>query len=227
MVALRVPGGAAMSRGEIDGYGEFVKIYGAKGLAWIKVNDAATGREGLQSPDRQEPARPRHRRNRQAHRRRERRPDLLRRRQGQGRQRRDRRAAREGRPQRVRQGPRPGRGRVEAAVGDRFPDVRVRRGRPALERGAPPVHLAQGRPRGLAGDRPGPLRRQGLRRRAQRHRARGRLGPYPPRGRAEQGVPRAEDRRRGGAGQVRLPAGRAAVRRAARTAASPSAWTAS
>ena len=50
VVALRVPGGAAMSRGEIDGYTEFVKIYGAKGLAWIKVNDAGKGREGLQSP---------------------------------------------------------------------------------------------------------------------------------------------------------------------------------
>jgi aspartyl-tRNA synthetase len=50
VVALRIPGGGAMSRGEIDGYGEFVKIYGAKGLAWIKVNDAAAGREGLQSP---------------------------------------------------------------------------------------------------------------------------------------------------------------------------------
>ena len=50
VVALRVPGGAEMSRGEIDGYGEFVKIYGAKGLAWIKVNDIAAGREGLQSP---------------------------------------------------------------------------------------------------------------------------------------------------------------------------------
>jgi aspartyl-tRNA synthetase len=50
VVALRIPGGAGMSRGEIDGYGEFVKIYGAKGLAWVKVNDAATGREGLQSP---------------------------------------------------------------------------------------------------------------------------------------------------------------------------------
>jgi aspartyl-tRNA synthetase len=50
VVALRIPGGAAMSRGEIDGYGEFVKIYGAKGLAWIKVNDANAGREGLQSP---------------------------------------------------------------------------------------------------------------------------------------------------------------------------------
>ncbi|BDR07463.1 aspartate--tRNA ligase [Comamonas thiooxydans] len=58
VVALRVPGGAAISRGEIDGYTEFVKIYGAKGLAWIKVNDASIGAgddpekrwPGLQSP---------------------------------------------------------------------------------------------------------------------------------------------------------------------------------
>jgi len=50
VVALRIPGGAEMSRGEIDGYTEFVKIYGAKGLAWIKVNDVAKGREGMQSP---------------------------------------------------------------------------------------------------------------------------------------------------------------------------------
>ena len=50
VVALRVPGGAEMSRSEIDGYTEFVKIYGAKGLAWIKVNDVAAGRDGLQSP---------------------------------------------------------------------------------------------------------------------------------------------------------------------------------
>jgi aspartyl-tRNA synthetase len=55
VVALRVPGGGTMSRGDIDAYGEFVKIYGAKGLAWIKVNDVATGpgqdmRAGLQSP---------------------------------------------------------------------------------------------------------------------------------------------------------------------------------
>ncbi len=54
VVALRVPGGGqasgGLSRGEIDGYTEFVKIYGAKGLAWIKVNEAAKGREGLQSP---------------------------------------------------------------------------------------------------------------------------------------------------------------------------------
>ena len=50
VVAIRVPGGAAMSRGEIDGLTEFVKIYGAKGLAWVKVNDLALGRDGLQSP---------------------------------------------------------------------------------------------------------------------------------------------------------------------------------
>ena len=50
VVALRVPGGGDISRGEIDGFTEFVKIYGAKGLAWIKVNEVAKGREGLQSP---------------------------------------------------------------------------------------------------------------------------------------------------------------------------------
>ncbi|MDP3248931.1 MAG: aspartate--tRNA ligase [Polaromonas sp.] len=50
VAALRIPGGAALSRGEIDGYTEFVKIYGAKGLAWIKVNDVTKGRDGLQSP---------------------------------------------------------------------------------------------------------------------------------------------------------------------------------
>ena len=50
VAALRIPGGGDMSRGEIDGYTEFVKIYGAKGLAWIKINDLGRGREGLQSP---------------------------------------------------------------------------------------------------------------------------------------------------------------------------------
>ncbi|MES3004345.1 MAG: aspartate--tRNA ligase, partial [Pseudomonadota bacterium] len=50
VVGLRVRGGAAITRSEIDAYGEFVKIYGAKGLAWIKVNEVAKGREGLQSP---------------------------------------------------------------------------------------------------------------------------------------------------------------------------------
>ncbi|BBF22184.1 aspartate--tRNA ligase [Sutterella megalosphaeroides] len=50
VVALRVPGACTMPRSEIDAYTEFVKIYGAKGLAYIKVNEAARGREGLQSP---------------------------------------------------------------------------------------------------------------------------------------------------------------------------------
>ncbi len=50
VVAMRVPGGSAITRSEIDSYTKFVSIYGAKGLAWIKVNDIAEGREGLQSP---------------------------------------------------------------------------------------------------------------------------------------------------------------------------------
>jgi aspartyl-tRNA synthetase len=50
VVGLRVPGGAELTRGEIDAYTQFVAIYGARGLAYIKVNDAAKGREGLQSP---------------------------------------------------------------------------------------------------------------------------------------------------------------------------------
>ena len=50
VVALCVRGGAEMSRSEIDAYTDFVKIYGAKGLAWIKVNEVAKGRDGLQSP---------------------------------------------------------------------------------------------------------------------------------------------------------------------------------
>jgi len=51
VTALRVPGGRErLSRGEIDKYTEFVKIYGARGLAYIVVNDKAKGREGLQSP---------------------------------------------------------------------------------------------------------------------------------------------------------------------------------
>jgi aspartyl-tRNA synthetase len=50
VAALRVPAGAKLTRKEIDGYTEFVGRYGARGLAYIKVNDAATGRDGLQSP---------------------------------------------------------------------------------------------------------------------------------------------------------------------------------
>ena len=50
VTALRVPGGGAMPRSQIDGYTEFVGRYGAKGLAYIKVNERARGRDGLQSP---------------------------------------------------------------------------------------------------------------------------------------------------------------------------------
>ncbi len=50
VVALRAPGGSALSRKIIDGYTDFVGRYGAKGLAYIKVNDLGAGTEGLQSP---------------------------------------------------------------------------------------------------------------------------------------------------------------------------------
>jgi aspartyl-tRNA synthetase len=50
VAALRVPKGSELTRGDIDSYTDFVKIYGAKGLAWVKVNEVAKGRDGLQSP---------------------------------------------------------------------------------------------------------------------------------------------------------------------------------
>jgi aspartyl-tRNA synthetase len=50
VVGLRVPQGASMPRSEIDAYDQFVRIYQAKGLAYIKVNEKAKGRDGLQSP---------------------------------------------------------------------------------------------------------------------------------------------------------------------------------
>jgi aspartyl-tRNA synthetase len=50
VAALRVPGGAALSRKEIDEYTALVARYGAKGLAYLKVNERARGRDGLQSP---------------------------------------------------------------------------------------------------------------------------------------------------------------------------------
>jgi len=50
VAALRVPGASSLSRKDIDGYTKFVSIYGAKGLAYIKVNDRAAGIDGLQSP---------------------------------------------------------------------------------------------------------------------------------------------------------------------------------
>ncbi len=50
VAVLCVPGGARLSRKQIDQYTDFVGVYGAKGLAWIKVNDKSQGKEGLQSP---------------------------------------------------------------------------------------------------------------------------------------------------------------------------------
>ncbi|MDB2330784.1 aspartate--tRNA ligase [Alteromonas sp.] len=50
VAVIRVPGGASLSRKQIDEYTKFVGIYGAKGLAWVKVNDIEAGQDGLQSP---------------------------------------------------------------------------------------------------------------------------------------------------------------------------------
>jgi aspartyl-tRNA synthetase len=138
VVALRLPEGAGLSRKEIDEYTKYVGIYGAKGLAYIKVNDwAGKGREGLQSPilkflpdsavdgimARTGAA--------------GRRPGLLRRRQGQRGQRVHRCPAGEARPR-----PRPGRGRLAPALGRGLPDVRARPAHRPLGGAAPPVHVA-------------------------------------------------------------------------------------
>jgi len=50
VVVLKAPGGAAMARSQIDAYDPFVRRYGAKGLAWIRIDDLSRGREGLTSP---------------------------------------------------------------------------------------------------------------------------------------------------------------------------------
>ena len=115
----------------------FVARYGAKGLAYIKVNETAKGREGLQSPivkflsDAAVDGHPR------AHRRAGRRPHLLRRRQREGRQRRLG-ALR----LKVGQDLKLVASRLAAAVGRRLPDVRVGRGGEALGRDASSVHRA-------------------------------------------------------------------------------------
>ena len=154
VAALRVPGGGTLTRKEIDDYTAFVKIYGAGGLAYIKVNDAAKpSEEGLQSPIVKFLSTDALRHDPRAHRRGERRPHLLLRRPRKGRQRRAGRAAREGRPRsRLR-----GTG-LEAAVGRRLPDVRVRRREEDLGRAPSSVHRAEGRPRDPVRDRPRPMR---------------------------------------------------------------------
>ncbi len=215
VVALRVPGGGEMSRGEIDAYTEFVKIYGAKGLAWIKVNDAAQGPRRPAVAHRQEPARRGHRRDPRAHRRAQRRPDLLRRRQGQGRQRRHRRAAHQGRPQRLRQEDRPVRGRWAPLWVVDFPMFEYDEEGERWNAVHHPFTAPKDGHEDCMDTDPGKLHRQGLRHGAQRLGTGRRLGAYPPRRSAEQGVQRAEDRPGRSAAEVRLPARRAAVRRAA------------
>jgi aspartyl-tRNA synthetase len=50
VAVICAPGGASLTRKQIDGYADYVSVYGAKGLAWMKVNDRAAGLEGIQSP---------------------------------------------------------------------------------------------------------------------------------------------------------------------------------
>lgn len=50
VAVIRVPGGTSLSRAKIDGYTEYVGLYGARGLAYVKVNEVTKGRDGLQSP---------------------------------------------------------------------------------------------------------------------------------------------------------------------------------
>ncbi len=137
VAALRVPGGGAMPRSQIDDYTAFVARYGAKGLAYIKVNETAKGKEGLQSPIVKFLSDDFGEGNSRAHRRERWRPHLLRRGQRQGRQRRHRRTAPEGG-----RGPEADNRRLEAAVGGGLPHVRLGPGREALGGHAPSVHLA-------------------------------------------------------------------------------------
>ena len=97
VAALRVPGGGKLTRKEIDDYTAFVARYGARGLAYVKVNEVARGRDGLQSPIIKFLSRRGGGGHPAAHGRGRRRPGVLRRRQRAGRQRRARRAAAEGR----------------------------------------------------------------------------------------------------------------------------------
>ena len=145
IAALRMPGGGEMPRSEIDSYTEFVKIYGAKGLAYIKVNQLGSDvRHGLQSPivkNLHDAALTEIHRTHAGARRR---PHLLRRRPRQDRQRRAGRAADEDRPQRIRPQERAFNQRLAAAVGGRFSDVRVRRGGRPFRRRASSVHEPEG-----------------------------------------------------------------------------------
>ena len=215
VAALRVPGGGELSRGEIDGYTEFVKIYGAKGLAWVKVNDVAKGREGLQSPivkNLNDGAI----------------AEVI-----------ARSGARNGdllffgadKAKVVNDSLGALRNKIGHSEFGRKHKLFEDKWAPLWVVDFPmfeyddeaqrwvAVHHPFTAPKdgheNLMDTDPGAVHRQGLRHGAQRLGDRRRLGAHPPRGGAEQGVPCAQHRPRGGEGQVRLPARRAAVRRAA------------
>ena len=211
VAALCVPGGGTLSRKEIDDYAAFVTIYGAQGLAYIKVNDATKpNEEGLQSPlvkffasdvlatiiKRTGAAS----------------GDLIFFGAGKDKVVNDALGA-----LRAKVGHDRGlvAGGLAAVVGGRLPDVRVRRRGQDLGRPPPSVHRAQGRTRGAARDGPRQRDSEGVRRGAERLGDRRRVGADPPPGCPGASVRGAEDQPRGPAQEIRFPARRAAVWRAA------------
>jgi aspartyl-tRNA synthetase len=197
VAALRLPKGGTLSRKEIDDYTAHVALYGAKGLAYIKVNDTAKGRDGLQSPilkflpD-------------------EAIAEILRR---TGAQTGDLIFFGADSAKVVNDAL--GALRIKlGAVGSGLPDVRLRRRGQALRGAASSVHRAQDsgyrnhRPR--SGQRPVARLRHGAERLGDRRR----LDPHSPRGNPAEGVQPARHRRGRAAREVRLPAGCAQVRRA-------------
>ena len=129
VAAIRVPKGGELSRGDID---ELHGIRAHLRREGSRVDQGQRSREGPRrsaKPDRQEPARRGGQGDHRAHRRARRRHHLLRSGSREGGERQSGRAASEDRPFGIRQGQRSGRVRLEAAVGGRLPDVRVRRGR--------------------------------------------------------------------------------------------------
>ena len=177
-------GAREVPRKELDALTEHVKRYGAGGLVWAFVQEDGTWRSPTAKFLTEDAARRRHR---QARRQR-RRPAADRRRQAaRGRDRARRAAARARAPLR----PRPA-GPARRALGRRLPDVRVERGRRALDRDAPPVHRADRR---LL--RPGRDALARLRHRARRRRDRRRLDPHqPPRGAVSRSSTRSASPRR-------------------------------
>jgi aspartyl-tRNA synthetase len=202
VAGLLVPGGAALTRGEIDAYTEFSKIYGAKGLAYIKINDVTQLNDsGLQSPIVKNLSEASLK-------------AVI-----------ERTGAKNGDlvffgadKAKI----------VNEALGALRAKIGHERGfaekswKPlwvlefqTLERDAPSVHRAGAGARRLACHRSGRRARDRARHGVERLGNRRRLGAYPPPGRAVQGVHRAGHRCGGSRGEIRLPVESAAVRRAA------------